>query len=558
MTRAGLVCAGGMLLLCAACGREEEGVLARAGDVIVRVDEFRERYAAYLAMGSVRDNIAARRDVLNNMLNEGLIHADMRRQGLDRDAEARDRIDAIRAQALLDGYARRISTDTLTVPEEELKEEFRRTNTRVRARYVYGPTREDALRLRRRLESGESFEALAREVFEDPGLASNGGSLGSFTAGEMEPALEEAAFALPPGALSGPVKLSMGFAIIRVDDRRQVPLASEYDYARKKEQLARTVVERKTLEYLGRELEGIRGRLAPRFRKETAAELLGSWNALFPEEGAAVEQSGSAASPDFRARELVRWQEGAWSVEEFIRRARASTDRQRRRVKTEADLEEFVTGLAAREVLAVRARASSLEEDPAVRAQVEKHTGIYMLKRWRSRVEEAAVRGGWPEDSLRDEFRRNGSRYMVPPEVNVAEILVRTRKEAEDLARRVRRGEDFGALARRYSIRPSSARASGELGFGTRTTFGILGDRFFSARRGAIIGPEFVDPYYGVFTILERREGRPMTFEEARGALLRDRTASARSVAFRAAVDGLRSRAEVVMDMDMLANLVVE
>ncbi len=70
--------------------------------------------------------------------------------------------------------------------------------------------------LRARIVAGESFEDLAREHSEDPGSASQGGALGGFPRGVMDPAFEETAFSLEIGVLSEPVRTPFGFHLIKV------------------------------------------------------------------------------------------------------------------------------------------------------------------------------------------------------------------------------------------------------------------------------------------------------------------------------------------------------
>jgi len=59
--------------------------------------------------------------------------------------------------------------------------------------------------------------------------------------------------------------------------------------------------------------------------------------------------------------------------------------------------------------------------------------------------------------------------------------------------------EKFSDLAAKHSMRLSTAKKGGEIGWGTRATFGNLSEKFFAANPGDIVGPEFVDPYWGVF-----------------------------------------------------------
>lgn len=74
---------------------------------------------------------------------------------------------------------------------------------------------------RRRIEGGEDFAAVARELSDDPGSAQQGGDLGFFGPGRMTPEFEEAAFAAGENELVGPVETPFGLHLIQVTDRRE-------------------------------------------------------------------------------------------------------------------------------------------------------------------------------------------------------------------------------------------------------------------------------------------------------------------------------------------------
>lgn len=68
-----------------------------------------------------------------------------------------------------------------------------------------------------RLQQGEDFEALAKAESEDTGSAAQGGDLGYFGPDVMEPAFEEAAFALENvGDISEPVETEFGYHLIKL------------------------------------------------------------------------------------------------------------------------------------------------------------------------------------------------------------------------------------------------------------------------------------------------------------------------------------------------------
>jgi peptidyl-prolyl cis-trans isomerase D len=72
--------------------------------------------------------------------------------------------------------------------------------------------------VRGRILGGGSFEEVAKAVSKDPGSSSKGGSLGEIEKGMMDPAFDQAAFALAAGELSEPVRSRFGYHLIEVDE----------------------------------------------------------------------------------------------------------------------------------------------------------------------------------------------------------------------------------------------------------------------------------------------------------------------------------------------------
>lgn len=68
-----------------------------------------------------------------------------------------------------------------------------------------------------RLRKGEDFEALARQVSQDPASSAEGGKLPPFAHGQIELAVELQAFALKPGQVSDVIWSNLGYHIVRVD-----------------------------------------------------------------------------------------------------------------------------------------------------------------------------------------------------------------------------------------------------------------------------------------------------------------------------------------------------
>jgi hypothetical protein len=209
---------------------------------------------------------------------------------------------------------------------------------------------------------------------------------------------------------------------------------------------------------------------------------------LWPSLSSYPDQEGHK-SGSVSALSLVRFNGGSWTVGDFFSRLGRTSERQRDRVGNEKDVRDLVTGLIVREQMIALALEADLEQDPDVLHQMETVYYQHRLTAWRELIADTIGHAGWDEGSLRREFEQNAELHRFPPEVNVAEVLVRTLEAAESVARDVRSGSDFSHIARTRSIRLWAAKKGGELGFGTEASYGVLGKRFFASRPGDIIGP---------------------------------------------------------------------
>jgi len=76
------------------------------------------------------------------------------------------------------------------------------------------------LDIRSQLESGISFDVLAKKYSQDPGSAPLGGQLGFYSRGELAPEYEAAALSMKPGEVSMPVETQFGFHLIELQEKR--------------------------------------------------------------------------------------------------------------------------------------------------------------------------------------------------------------------------------------------------------------------------------------------------------------------------------------------------
>ncbi len=80
-----------------------------------------------------------------------------------------------------------------------------------------------------KIAAGESFEELAKIYSKDPGSATSGGDLGTFSQGMMVPEFDEAVFSMKVGQVSQPIKTDFGYHLIKlvsISPKQTQPLES--------------------------------------------------------------------------------------------------------------------------------------------------------------------------------------------------------------------------------------------------------------------------------------------------------------------------------------------
>jgi foldase protein PrsA len=111
--------------------------------------------------------------------------------------------------------------DSLNPNDEELKNLFEemKLNVLIKASHILVDTEEEAVKIVERINKGEDFGELAKELSIDTASGANGGDLDYFKYTDMVKPFSEAAFALEIGEVSQPVQSDFGYHIIKLTDK---------------------------------------------------------------------------------------------------------------------------------------------------------------------------------------------------------------------------------------------------------------------------------------------------------------------------------------------------
>jgi foldase protein PrsA len=136
----------------------------------------------------------------------------------------------------------KLAMKDIEVTEEEIQAHYDTLKPEIRASHILVEDEATAKEVKKKLDEGASFEELVTEYSKDTGTLPSGGDLDFFGAGMMDPAFEEAAYALEVGEISDPVQSQFGFHIIKLTDKKELePLESMKETI--KEELGRAKVD---------------------------------------------------------------------------------------------------------------------------------------------------------------------------------------------------------------------------------------------------------------------------------------------------------------------------
>ena len=176
---------------------------------------------------------------------------------------------------------------------------------------------------------------------------------------------------------------------------------------------------------------------------------------------------------------------------------------------------EFLSKMIDRELLIQQAEQRGLDRDKKILHKVEQFRRQLMVEALLGDL----YRG---KDTVTDEeaaryYAEHKDKFFVGERLRLRHIVVNTRDEAEALEQRIKKGEDFAELARRYSISPNRERG-GDLGYVEK---GQVGEAFQTAafaldRPGAV--SDIVETSYGhhLIRLEDRKDAHQRTLDEVR------------------------------------------
>ncbi len=497
----------------AACNRQDDKqVLASIGKYEVTDLHFKNAFRNYYYQTgqAVPVNDITLKAVLDGELERYTVVTWAEDRGWDTDESGSRQRALIDRQVHMQEYERLFVHKNVAADDDDLGELFRRYNSRVRASHLYASDRYTADSLYSLLQSGESFEKLASEIFANKHLRENGGDLGYFTIDEMDPAFENIAFRMNPGEVSPPVRTNQGYSIIKVTDVVTKPIVTENEFANRRAALSDYALQRNREMATRRDIENLTNEIKV---DDTVLEEL--YQAM------RVTTEGNRFNLNLPESTVVAELRGfTMSLEDFRTEAALLPDW---RFASKKSLREIIDGISYRSFAISLVRNHPDFDASFAEQKVEATFHSWLIDRFNEYLNQEVV---IPEVELRTMYNANSEYRTSSIELNLGELVTASSSDAESAITALKSGASFKSVLLQYGVIGEALLYDGELGFRPIDSFGKFAPDLRDLQPRGIAGPlEYTPDRWIVYFCIDRKEPGPVSFDQARQNLIEIRKA---------------------------------
>jgi parvulin-like peptidyl-prolyl isomerase len=219
-----------------------------------------------------------------------------------------------------------------------------------------------------------------------------------------------------------------------------------------------------------------------------------------------------------------------------------------------AGKESFLNELIKRELLYKEALKKGLDKDPEYVKKLEDFKKITLVGLLLQKEIEGKVKVS--DQEVKDYYEKNKGKFAPVTQIRASHILLKTEEEAKQIEEKLKKGEDFAQLAKKYSIDTATAKNGGDLGYFSK---GQMVPEFESAamslKPGQISEPVKTKVGYQIIKVTDKKMGQPVDFDKVQKLISQNLMAEKQKEVFDSYVEGLKKSFKVEINKEALSKL---
>ncbi len=214
------------------------------------------------------------------------------------------------------------------------------------------------------------------------------------------------------------------------------------------------------------------------------------------------------------------------------------------------DKERFLEKLVEQKLLLGEARERSLDRDEEVKKKINDITEQVLIHELLSKEIQQKV--GVKEEEIKGYYESHKSEFGEPEKIKARHILVDSEKEAKRILKKLNKGADFAAVAKKKSKCPSKDKG-GDLGFFDK---GRMAKEFeeaaFNLKVGEMSGIVKTQFGWHIIKLEERQAAKVKPYSEASAFIKRVLSAKKQEQLFNVYIQDLKDKNKVIIHKELL------
>lgn len=411
-----------------------------------------------------------RENLLSQIIASMLLAQEARKQGLDKDPSVQQQLKMISEQQLALFFYQKKVTDKTKLSDKELANLIpAKERQKIRFQQIVTQTKEDAAAILKQIKQGGSFEKLAKEKSIGRN-AKEGGDIGFviINTNIFPEEVEQVIFKLKDGEVSEPIKTREGFALFKAIEKKDL---TDKELESKKNYIQFKMAKEKTDQITSSLLESLRSKANVKILDKNLTKIE---EAKTKDESLLKIQLAEVNGKPITLNDLIGGQ------------ATYGNPLDSPLLKNPSFLKNMVEDKIKNELFVTESKRIGMEKDPDFVRRTKIFADGVLANKFAMDVLCKDIKA--TDDEYRqyyNEHKDDPQFKNIPERVRVKHILVSDAKLADDIMARLKKKEDFSALAKQHSMDQFSAEKGGDLGFIQR---GRMDHAFEEAAFGTKVG----------------------------------------------------------------------
>lgn len=212
----------------------------------------------------------------DELIKREVLYEEAKKKDLAKSEEFKRRLEEFKKLTLINMLLEQELKNLQPVTEKDAKDYYEKNKdqfikpSEVRLSQIVVKNEEEAKKVYEKIDKGEDFGKIAKELSRDERTKANGGDIGFFKKGQLDPQVENLAFNLKKGQVSMPLNRKDGLYIFKITDVRGTPI----EFEQIKQQLTEQLKAKKQQEWFNSYIEELKKKYKVEVNEKALQDIL--------------------------------------------------------------------------------------------------------------------------------------------------------------------------------------------------------------------------------------------------------------------------------------------